>query len=64
MKTEKETFEEQYAELADFCFRKLVNLESRFVQLCVRAEAAGIPCSDLHHFTVKPEAEAAPRGLN
>ena len=41
-------YQERLTELAEFCFKKLANLESRFMILCHRAEAAGIDCSDLH----------------
>lgn len=43
----REQYEQRLAELASFCFRKLANLEARFIALCARAQAAGIDCADL-----------------
>ncbi len=53
-----------YSELADFCFRKLMHLEARFVMLCHRAQAAGIDCEDLHDFRVVSADPGAPRAAN
>ena len=55
-----EEYERCYAELAEFCFRKLANLEARFVILCHRAEALGIETDDIRGFNV---ADAQPMPL-
>jgi hypothetical protein len=47
-----EEYERCYAELAEFCFRKLAKLEARFVILCHRAEALGIQTDDIRGFDV------------
>lgn len=49
------TVEQCYAELAEFCFRRMTSLEARFIILCTRAQAAGIECSDLHGATASEE---------
>lgn len=56
----REQYEQAIANLTSFCFRKLANLEARFIILCTRAEAAGIDCSDLHELEQLAEAEATP----
>jgi hypothetical protein len=53
-----EQYEAQIAELATFCFRKIANLETRFIILCHRAESAGIDCADLR----SPEAPSEEAG--
>ncbi|MGQ0814101.1 MAG: hypothetical protein ACT4O1_06505 [Gemmatimonadota bacterium] len=66
----REQYEQRITELATFCFRKLANLEARFIALCARAEAAGIDCRDLREVDVRPaksgkdEPDAALRLLN
>ncbi|MGQ0561203.1 MAG: hypothetical protein ACT443_04940 [Gemmatimonadota bacterium] len=60
-----EQYEQQIAELASFCFRRLANLEARFSVLCQRAEALGIDCADLcSDDPVRPEDTAPLRVLN
>ncbi|MGQ0563241.1 MAG: hypothetical protein ACT443_15380 [Gemmatimonadota bacterium] len=53
----KEQYEQQITELATFCFRKVANLEARFIVLCHRAQAAGIECLDLCEGYVATEQE-------
>lgn len=54
-----EEYERCYAELAQFCFGKLANLEARFVILCHRAQALGIDTDDIKGEKVVA-AEAGP----
>ena len=60
-----EDYERCYAELAQFCFRKVANLEARFIILCHRAEALGIETADIMGgVVVDPEAGPPLRAVN
>lgn len=60
-----EEYERCYAELAQFCFGKLANLEARFVILCHRAEALGIETGDIMGGkAVAPKAPPSIRVVN
>ncbi len=52
--------DQMYAELASFCFRKLANLEARFIILCERISVAGIDCRDLQQVEVPDDERQAP----
>lgn len=55
----REQLERCYAELVEFCFKKVANLEARFIILCHRAQAAGIPCEDINDLKVSAIMEEA-----
>lgn len=60
-----EDYERCYAELAQFCFKKVASLEARFVILCHRAQALGIDTEDIMGVKVVEAETASPlRVLN